>query len=219
MWLRRTGQAGSICAPSAASSRNRAALRYVLAYGGHCWELFALRSWIVALLLFAWQSESAAAPGNALTSWSAIVNLAGVPASIAGAELALRTGRAQLIVRVALTSIVLALLIGWLGTTHFLACALLLVVYNIAILGDSGAITTGLVEAADRAVRGATLALHSLVGFLGAALGPIAVGVALTLLGGPTSRAAWTGALAVMALGSAIAALATLRLSRASVRA
>lgn len=191
--------------------RNRAALRYVVAYGGHCWELFALRAWIVALLLFAWQNGTAASPGSALTSWSAVVNLAGVPASIVGAEIALRMGRPQLIARVAFAAIALALGIGWIGTTHFLACALGLVLYNIAILGDSGAITTGLVEAADPEARGATLALHSLVGFLGGALGPIAVGVALTLLGGPSSRTGWAAALAVMALGSAVAAAAVVR--------
>jgi hypothetical protein len=81
------------------------------------------------------------------------------------------------------------------------------VVYNVAIAGDSGAITAGLVEAAKPETQGATLALHSLVGFVGGALGPIAVGLALTTVGGLSSVAGWSAALVVMAAGSALAAV------------
>jgi MFS family permease len=34
--------------------RNRQAMGYVLAYGGHCWEMFAFRAWLPTFLLFAW---------------------------------------------------------------------------------------------------------------------------------------------------------------------
>jgi MFS family permease len=186
---------------------NVPALRYIAAYGGHCWELFALRAWLVALLLFAWKHATSADAGHALTYWSSAIALAGVPASIVGAEYALRAPRRRVIARIALASVVVALVLAALGTSAFLVAAIGLVVYNVAIAGDSGAITAGLVEAAKPETQGATLALHSLVGFVGGALGPIAVGLALTTVGGLSSVAGWSAALVVMAAGSALAAV------------
>lgn len=186
--------------------RNAAALRYICAYGGHCWELFALRAWLVALLFFAWNASARGDPHPAVTLWSTVIAAAGVPASIVGAECALRFGRRRLILGATTAAVVLALGIGAFATQAFLACALALLVYTVAVLGDSGAITAGLVDVAPPQAQGATLALHSLVGFLGAALGPIAVGIALALAGGAASRAGWSAGLAAMAAGSAFAA-------------
>lgn len=195
--------------------RNRRALRYVVAYGGHCWELFAFRSWLVALLLFWWNRAGGGAPGAALTTWSSIVALAGVGASIVGAECALRVGRPQLVIVAAGASVAIAVAIALSGITLFTVGALALVAYAIAILGDSGAITTGVVDAADHELQGATLALHSLVGFIGGALGPIAVGIAISWWGGVAVPAAWSAALCVMACGSAVAGVAVSSLLRA----
>src|SRR6185437_10861977 len=201
----RTAPAGSGAFDLRAVLRNRHALRYVLAYGGHCWELFAFRSWLVALLFFWWKRAGGGEPGGALTAWSSGVALAGVFASIAGAELAARLGRPQLVAVVAAASIAVALAIAGSGIAVFALGAAALVVYAIAILGDSGAITTGVVDAATPELQGATLALHSLVGFIGGALEPIAVGVAIGWFGGVASPAAWAAALTVMCAGSAVA--------------
>lgn len=195
--------------------RNRLALRYIVAYGGHCWELFAFRSWLVALLFFWWKRDGGGDPGGTLTSWSAIVTLAGVASSILGAEGALRFGRARLVVAVATATVGIALAIALSGRAIFIVGALMLVAYSVAILGDSGAITAGVVDAAQPDLQGATLALHSLIGFVGAALGPIAVGIAIGWAGGVDAPAAWSLALAVMTGGSAVAALAVFGLARA----
>jgi predicted MFS family arabinose efflux permease len=194
--------------------RNAAALRYIVAYGGHCWELFALRSWLVALLLFMWNANIGVGPGPALTYWSAVIALVGVPASILGAETALKFGRRRLIAIVAIASVAIALVTAWSGPRSFAAGALALVFYNVAILGDSGALTAGVVDAASPDAQGSTLALHSLVGFVGGGLGPIAVGAALAFAGGPTSEVGWAVALATMAAGSALAALAVVGVSK-----
>jgi predicted MFS family arabinose efflux permease len=195
--------------------RNVTALRYILAYGGHCWELFALRAWLVALLLFVWNKTMAGNPASALTYWSSIIALAGVPASIGGAELALRFGRRPLIVSVTLASVAIGLTLAALGSRSFLIAAFGLLIYTVAILGDSGAITAGLVEATPVEAQGSTLALHSLVGFVGGALGPIAVGIALSLVGGLASGTGWFVALAVMAAGSGLAAFAVRGIAKA----
>jgi hypothetical protein len=188
--------------------QNPAAIRYILAYGGHCWELFALRAWLVALLLYVWTRTMAGNPASAMTFWSSVIALAGVPASIGGAEIALRRGRRPLIVGVALASVAIGLMLAAFGSRSFVVAAAGLLIYTVAILGDSGAITAGLVEATQLEAQGSTLALHSLVGFIGGALGPIAVGIALGLAGGLTSGTGWFVALAVMAAGSGVAAFA-----------
>jgi cyanate permease len=55
--------------------------------------------------------------------------------------------------------------------------------------------------AADPRYRGATMAMHSTVGFSLSALGAWGVGVALDLAGGPSSASAWMAAFSVLALG------------------
>ena len=62
--------------------------------------------------------------------------------------------------------------------------------------------------AADPAYRGATMAMHSTVGFSLSALGAWAVGVALDAAGGPASASAWTAAFAVLASGILLGPLA-----------
>ncbi|MBV8150598.1 MAG: MFS transporter [Candidatus Eremiobacteraeota bacterium] len=188
--------------------RNAAAVRFIVAYGGHCWELFAMRAWIVAFLLFAWNQSFGGNAGGRLTFWSTLAALVGVPASIVGAEVALRIARRRVVAIVATVSVLLALTTGWLGGVAFGLAVTALILYNAAILGDSGALTTGVVDAAEPEVQGATLALHSLVGFLGGALGPIAVGVVLGAFGGTASPFAWLAAFAVMGAGSLLALLA-----------
>jgi hypothetical protein len=55
--------------------------------------------------------------------------------------------------------------------------------------------------AADPKYRGATMAVHSTVGFSLSALGAWALGVALDAAGGPSSASAWTAAFSVLAAG------------------
>lgn len=198
---------------------NKRAMRYIVAYGGHCWELFALRAWLVALLLVAWNRTNDHGPGGALTYWSALIAFAGVPASIAGAEAALHWGRARVVFAVAGAAVAVAAALALWGTLVFLGAAAGLLVYTVVVLGDSSALTTGVVEAAHPGAAGATLALHSLVGFLGGALGPVAAGIALSLSGGVASSAGWPAIFGVMAAGSVVAALAVRGVSAAPASA
>ena len=82
-----------------------------------------------------------------------------------------------------------------------------LFVYNVCIMLDSGALTAGVVSVAGERDRGALLAVHSMVGFAGGSLGAPAVGLMLDLGGGGDRLDAWTGALLIMGLGSALVAL------------
>ncbi|MBI1208214.1 MAG: MFS transporter [Azospirillum sp.] len=187
---------------------NRGALGYILAYGGHCWELFALRSWIVAFLLFAWSRSTSAAPGEVVTHWVTVIVLVGVPSSILGAELALRRRRRPLVLRVCGLTVAAGLACGALAGFGFPAVVAAALAYSFLITADSGALTAGAVDQSRPGEQGATLAVHSLIGFTGGALGPIAAGTVLQIAGGLQSALAWAAALAVMAAGSAAAGLA-----------
>jgi len=193
--------------------RNGNAMRYVLGYGLHCWELFTVRSWIVAFL-----DARVTAGAEALwrpTTVAMIVVLVGVPGSILGNELALRVGRVRAIVGVAIITASLAALVGWSGTWPALLLGAVLVVYKFMIMADSGALTAGAVGAAEPDRRGATMAVHSTIGFLGAFLGPVVFGLTLDGLGGPDQPMAWGIAFTSLAAIGLLSPLVLLTLGRA----
>jgi MFS family permease len=68
--------------------------------------------------------------------------------------------------------------------------------------------TSGMSMAAETSHRGATMAMHSTVGFSLSALGAWAVGVALDAAGGPLSPSAWMVAFSVLAAGILLGPLA-----------
>ncbi|MGD9974388.1 MAG: nitrate/nitrite transporter [Desulfatirhabdiaceae bacterium] len=187
---------------------NRDALAYILAYSGHCWELFALRAWLPAFLLFAWNQSQTGNPGTVLPRWSTLIVLIGVPASIIGAEVASQHGRRRLIKKIAIASVVLGILAGLSGTMPFWICVTVLFAYNFAVTADSGALTTGALAASLPGEQGATLAVHSILGFIGGVIGPLAVGLGLDMGGGITTINAWCLGFLFMAAGSGVAALA-----------
>ena len=55
--------------------------------------------------------------------------------------------------------------------------------WNAAIYLDSSALTAGTVQAADPTLRGATMGLHSMAGYAGGFVGPLAIGVVLDAAG------------------------------------
>ena len=82
------------------------------------------------------------------------------------------------------------------------------IVGNVAIAADSGALTAGIVSAARADEQGATLAIYSLVGFMGGAIGPLLVGSVHDRGGGIGSGYAWLLGFAAMGTGTALAAVA-----------
>ena len=190
--------------------RNRDALVYIAGYFGHCWELFAFRAWLAAFLVFMVGREGGSSATAIANHWATWIVLIGVPASIAGAEVASRRGRLVLVRAVALASVIAGVACGLASAQPFAFVLALLFIYNFLIAADSGALTTGAVAAAREGERGATLAVHTILGFVGGAIGPLAVGFALDRAGGITNARAWTWAFVVMAAGSLMAAVASL---------
>ena len=192
--------------------RNRPAMAFVWGYTGHTWELFALRSWLVAFLIHA---QSAHGGGSDLSgaSWitTAIVLLSTL-SSIYGAEAAARADRRRVIGRVMMGSVACAILAGFSSPLPLPAVAGLCLLYHLAVMGDSAALTGGAVAMAAPGQRGATLAVHSVLGFTGGFIGPLAVGVVLDLAGGEASNLAWGLAFTAMGAGSAAALVAIRKL-------
>lgn len=182
--------------------RNRAAMSYVLGYAAHVWELFGTRSWMVAFLGFVLLQHPDAA-GPAPTTVATLGTLIAMASSVWGADLAVRFERRRLCAFAMLASGALAGGIGFCAGLPYHAVAALMLAYNFFIQLDSAALTTGAVLAADPQRRGATMAVHSLLGFSAGFCGPIAFGAILDAAGGASSGFAW--GLAFASLGAVVA--------------
>ncbi len=195
--------------------RNRPLMGYVLAYAAHNWELFGFRSWIVAFLVFSagLQGDGGMAIWSAATI-AAIFNLIGWPASVFGNEGAMRFGRRRAAITYMCVSAVLAGLFGFTAALPFLLVLAFAGVYAVTITWDSSTITAGAIGAADPGLRGATMAVHSCIGFAGAAAGPVVFGWVLDLGGGMTSVTGWGLAFASMGLALLFGPLAIFLLGR-----
>jgi predicted MFS family arabinose efflux permease len=187
--------------------RNRAALGYILGYGAHCFELYGMRTWIVAFWTFVMEQNNGMAPLGAV-SVSVIVTLLSLPASVLGNEAALRYGRHRAITIVMLASAVVALVIGFNTRASPLFLLPLVFLYGLTVPADSGALTSGTSASATPTHRGATLALHSTVGFGLSAFGAWAVGVVLDAAGGPAKPSAWLAMFVLLASGILLGPLA-----------
>ena len=143
-------------------------------------------------------------------SVSVIVTLLSLPASVLGNEAALRYGRHRAITIVMVSSAVVALVIGFNTTASPLFLLPLVFLYGLTVPADSGALTSGTSASATPTHVGATLALHSTIGFGLSALGAWAVGVVLDNTGGPMKASAWLATFALLAGGILLGPLALL---------
>ncbi len=200
--------------------RNRQAFAYVLAYSAHNWELFAFRSWIVTFFVF---SQGLQGPGALGATWSvtalaAFIGVLGLPASVLGNEAALRFGRRRTVIVVTCASAAIGLVIGFMAALPFVLVFAIAIVFSFTVSGDSSAVTAGAVETAAPGQRGATMAVHSFIGFAGAFVGPLVFGVVLDLAGGRESLLAWGLAFASGGLAIALSPLVLATMGRRAAR-
>ncbi len=180
--------------------KNRPAMGFVLGYGAHCFELYGVRTWLVAFWTFVVLRNSGTdIPSPLVVSF--LFSVLAMPASILGNELALKFGRHRAINTVMVCSAAVALLIGIFANGSPWLLLGLVAIYAITVPADLGALTSGMSMTANPDYRGATMAMHSTVGFGLSALGAWGVGVALDAAGGPQSGTAWLTAFAVLAAG------------------
>jgi MFS family permease len=185
---------------------NRVVRPYILGYAAHSWELFGSRSWMVAFIVFA---QAAQISGGASPAWSAVTiaavaNLLAPAASILGNELAMRHGRERLIWKAMLASGALTCALGFLSSLPWYALAGLVMVHMCLVMGDSSALTAGVVTRARDDLRGATMAVHSMLGFGAGFIAPLVFGVVLDLAGGRASPSAWGLAFTTLGAGAIV---------------
>jgi MFS family permease len=191
--------------------KTREAMAYVLGYTGHVWELFSMRSWIVAFLAFSQSLQPSGTVWN-ITLIAAIVNLLGLPSSLGGNELAVRFGRRRTIIIIMIVSLLVSCIIGFAAPLPAPIVIGLCLIYGLTVMADSASLTAGAVAAAPTGHRGATLAVHSTLGSSAAVFGPLAIGAILDLFGGTTF--AWGMAFITMGLGCVMGPLALALLGR-----
>jgi predicted MFS family arabinose efflux permease len=191
--------------------RNRSAMAYAQAYCMHTLEMNALRGWGVAFLGYVAIStgwgESPLTPTLVLTA----LGLIGTAASVLGNEAAIRLGRRALVTVAMLGSVIVAAGIGLFGTLSYPLAVVLLLVYGFVVWLDSSSLTAGAAGTAEPSRRGATLAVHSTLGYAGGFVGPLLIGYTLDLAGG-MSRAGWGAAFTVIAALMLIAVTAFWRM-------
>jgi len=193
---------------------NRLALAYIFAYGAHGFELVAVRAWLVAFLGYAALRAGIGGGEEHATAIAAVFSVIGLPASVLGNELALRFGRRRILIPIMSASAVLAAILGCTGGLPYGLVITLILIYAVTLTADSGALTSGAVGAARPDAQGATIAVHSAIGFASSFLGPLAVGIALDAGGGQASALAWIMAFLVIGLGAALGPLALWLLGR-----
>ncbi len=171
--------------------RNRSAMAYAIGYCVHTLEMSALRGWGVAFLAYVAASTNTSTAAVLSPAFVATgLGLIGTAASVAGNEVAIRFGRRRLIVVAMLASIALGGTIGFLGSVSYALAAVLMMVYGVVIWLDSSSLTAGTAGTAEPSRRGATLAVHSMLGYAGGFVGPLLIGWTLDLSGG-MSQIGW----------------------------
>lgn len=178
---------------------NRPAMGYIVAYTLHTGELFVFLSWVVAFLSFAAALHPISGAGWDIPLISAVVTIVALPSSILGNEIAIRFGRRRTILAVMMITALVAAGTGFSAALSFPAAAFMCLLYGTIIATDSSALTAGTVGAARPDERGATMALHSFLGFGGGAVGPLILGVTLDITGGGETAASWGIAFTVIA--------------------
>jgi MFS family permease len=166
--------------------KNKSAIAYSIGYCVHTWEMFTLRSWVVTFLVFT------AAQGNGQPNFliptvvAMFMELTGTASSVIGNEVAIRVGRRRWIIMVMLGSMATGAVVGFTAGAGYGVAATVCLIYNVLIYADSAALTAGAVGTAEPGRRGATLAVHGMLGYGGGFVGPLFLGLILDFLGGET---------------------------------
>ncbi len=170
---------------------NRSSMAYAIAYCAHTLEMNALRGWGVAFLTFvaARADASDGAPLLTPTTVLTLLGIVGTAASVLGNEASIRIGRRNLIMAAMLCSAICATSLGFMGSNSYVLAVVLMLLYAFIVWLDSSSLTAGAAGTADPDRRGATLAVHSTLGYAGGFVGPLIIGWTLDLSGGksPTS--------------------------------
>lgn len=191
---------------SAGVLRNRPAMRTIIGYTGHSWELIGMFAWTPAFVAATFAASGAAFVRSAELGAYAVASFhaIGVFASSSMGWLSDRLGSRRLMLVLAGVSAMCSFVFGWLlGMPGSIVLAVGLV-YAFTSIGDSPLLSTVLTRSVRASSLGSALALRSLLGFGAGAVAPLAFGAVLDATRG-ASTPAWGLAFTVLGLGGVVA--------------
>ncbi len=188
---------------------NKPVMIMILAYMGHCWELFGLRGWIVAFLTECLLSKDKLLTNAAETAsfMASIILLAGTPGNMISGFVSDRIGRMKAIVISMLISSALSFTLGWTAGAPFYLVIFIALVYGFFVTADSSPLSTAITEFANPAFRGSTMAVQSFLGFLAASISPVIMGWLMDLTNDSFGILKWGWGFSILGLGALIGPL------------
>ena len=198
--------------------RNPGAMRLIIGYTFHNWELLGMWAWTPAFLAASLAASGTVARGTApLAAYlAASFHVMGLLASSSMGRLSDRLGRRTVLLRLAATSTACAFVLGWLVRWPAAAVGAVGALFGFTALGDSPVLSTALTESVRPAYMGAAFALRSFLGFGAGAISPLVFGAILDATNPPgAAPTVWGWAYVSLGLGGVIATVSAYRLTRA----
>ncbi len=167
--------------------RNRTSMAYTLCYMFHNWELFGLRTWVVAFLIFTQNNTAGEGVWIAPIALATVFTFFSMPSSIMGNELAIRFGRRKMTFIFMSVSALVCLVIGFTSAISYGLASAVILLHGFTVASESSTVTAGAIGNSVKGLRGATMAVHSTIGFIGSIMGPLMFGLMLDLGGGEST--------------------------------
>ena len=192
--------------------KNRQAMAYVISYAAVIWASAGARNWTVVFLQDTSIAQSPSAWTGGILVVAALAGVLGVPAGLIGNEMSLRFGLRRTAIWIFMIGGVASALFGLVVSWPFIFVVMLTLIYAFLIQGNISNLTTGTIDAASSDHMGATMAVHSSIGFCGGIVGPIIFGMMLDASSSPTIG--WWLGFATCAIACVVGAAALLLLAK-----
>jgi MFS family permease len=190
--------------------KNRPAMRLILGYTFHSWELLGMWAWVPAFLAaaIALAGTGSLRAVERAAYVSAAFHVMGLIASSSMGRLSDHLGRRRVLFALAATSAACSLSFGWLVGAPLPFVFVVGALYGFTALGDSPVLSTALTEAVTPSHLGAALAFRSFLGFGAGAIAPVVFGKILDLTNTPGPfPVIWGWAFVALGIGGIAAAL------------
>lgn len=194
-----------------ASLRNRSVALANVGYIGHMWELYAMWAWVGAFIA---ALPAIAVLPNAQATAAALAFVcigAGAVGCLVGGRISDRFGRAQAALVSLVCSGLAALALAFMGTGSLLIVLPLCVFWGFWVIADSAQFSALVTEHADPVYVGGAVSIQLALGYLTTAISVWMVPVLV-------QHWSWSAALAALAVGPGIGALAMVALIRTQRR-
>jgi MFS family permease len=193
----------------------------IIGYTFHAWELLGMWAWLPAFLAATAAYHRGAELGGsgagglviAGAALAALTHLVSMFGSLAGGSWSDRWGRTQVILTMSLSSIVCALVFGWLMVLPLALVVVVAVIFNLTAVGDSAIHSATLTEVVPPQHLATAYSVRSITGFGMGVLSPWLFGLVLDF-GSNDGIAAWGWAWSLLGLFALVGPWATWRLHR-----